>query len=170
MRFQSSKLRAPEWLIGAASALLLLDTFLLPWYGIGFKLGSGLIVNYPHADLDGWHALTVLRFLILLTALLGIAIWWLQATRDAPALPTVLTEIAIIPSGLLLLGLVWRVLIDVPGIHGISTRFVEVKLGGYLGLLFDAMIAVGVYRSLRQDFVSSDAGVKIERLSLDGGV
>ncbi len=170
MRFDSSKLRTPEWLIGAASALLLLDTFLVAWYAIGGQVQPGLFVQFPHSSVDAWHALTVVRFLILLTALLGIAVWWLQATREAPAVPTVLTEVAIIPAGLLLLALIWRVLIDVPGIYGIRTQFVEVKLGAYLGLLFDAIIVVGVYRSLRQDYAPQEAAAKIERLSLHGGL
>ena len=120
MRFDTRRLRAPEWTIGIASALLLLDTFALPWYAIGFTHGR-LIVTYPASALDGWNSLTVLRYLIVLSALLGLAVWWLQATRESPAIPTVLTVLFTIPSGLLLLALLWRVLIDNPGIHGLGS-------------------------------------------------
>lgn len=157
-------------MIGLASALLLIDTFLLQWYEVGYT-HNRLIVAYPASALNGWDSLSVLRYLIVLSALLGLAIWWLQATRQSPAVPTVLTVLFTIPSGLLLLALIWRVLIDIPGIHGLAAQFVEAKLGAYLGLVLSAALALGTYRSLREDGVSSDLGrQRIELRSLDGGV
>jgi len=170
MRLQASRLRAAEWVIGIASAVLLLDTFLLPWYEAGFT-HNGLIVSFPATALDGWHSLTMLRYLIVLTALVGLAIWWFQATRESPAVPTVLTVLEMIPSGLLLLTLIWRVLISSPAVHGFASQFVEVKLGAYLGLILAGAILLGSYRSLRQDGVSSDIGSRsIQRLPLDAGI
>ncbi|MGO9754350.1 MAG: hypothetical protein ACLP8S_31320 [Solirubrobacteraceae bacterium] len=170
MRLEPSRLRAAEWVIGIASAVLLVDMFLLPWYEVALT-HNGLIASFPASALDGWHSLTLLRYLILLTALVGLAIWWFQATRESPAVPVILTVLEMIPSGLLLLTLIWRILIDNPDIHGEPSQNVEAKLGAYLGLILAAAILLGTYRSLRQDGVSSDIGSRtIERLSLDAGI
>lgn len=163
MRPQASRLRAAEWVIGIASAVLLIDMYLLPWYEVAFT-HNGLIVSFPASALDGWHSLTLLRYLILLTVLVGLAVWWFQATRESPAVSTVLTVLEMIPAGLLLLALIWRVLIDNPGIRGVASQHVEAKLGAYLGLILAAAILLGTYRSLRQDGVPSDTGTrKLER-------
>ena len=103
MNFQATRLRFAEWLLGAASAALLIDTFLPSWYEVGG--GHGV---------TGWQALTVLRFLIVGCALVGLATWWAQATRRAPAIPVCLTVITLFVSSILVLALVWRVLIDPP--------------------------------------------------------
>ncbi len=168
MRFETWRLHAPEWMIAVASALLLIDTFALPWYEVGATFGRS-IVQYPHTSTNGWNSLTVLRYLIVLTALVGLAIWWLQATRESPALPTVVTELAIVPAGPLLLALIWRVFITPASIYGLPTQFVETKAGAYLGLLLAALIVIGIYRWLRVDGISSrTARANIEHLSLEG--
>jgi hypothetical protein len=167
MRFETWRLHAPEWMIAIASALLLIDTFALPWYEAGANFGQS-IVQYPHTATSGWSSLTVLRYLIVLTALVGLAIWWLQATRESPALPTIVTELAIIPAAPLLLALIWRVFITTPSIYGLPTQLVETKAGAYLGVLLAALIVVGIYRWLRVDGVSSKtARANIEHLTLD---
>jgi hypothetical protein len=117
----------------------------LPWYGV--DLGTPRrVYNYPSAPtVDGWNGLTTLRWLIVLTALVGLAIWWFQGTRSAPALPTALTVVAAIPSGVELIGLLWRVILDGPG-AGIGTR-----AGAYIGLVLSAAILGGIYWSMRVD-------------------
>jgi len=145
VRFETRRLRAAEWLIGAASAALLIDLFALPWYGIDLATPRRVYIYRSAQSVDGWNALTTLRYLILLTALFGLAIWWFQATRGAPALPAALTVVAAIPSGLELLGLLWRLLLDGPG-DGIGTR-----VGAYIGLVLSAAILGGIYWSMRVD-------------------
>jgi hypothetical protein len=133
--------------IGAASAALIIDLFALPWYGIDVG-APRRVYTYParpSLTANGWDSLTAVRYLILLTAFVGLAIWWLQATRAAPALPVVVTILAAIPSGLELLAVVWRVLIDLPG-SGLGAR-----AGAYVGLALSVVLAAGIYRSLRVD-------------------
>ncbi len=167
MRFEPSRLRSAEWVIGTASAAMLVDAFLLPWYEVGFRVGE-VYVSYARTSLNAWDSLTVLRFLVPLTALGGLAVWFAQAARESPALPVVLTTIGMIPSALLVLTLIWRVLIDNPGIHRVPSSFVEAKLGAYIGLILSVAIFLSIYRSLREDGVSSDIGSRrVEMLSLE---
>ncbi len=153
MTFQATRLRTAEWLLGAASAALVIDTFLAGWYDA--TGGDGV---------NGWQALTVLRYLIVVCALAGLATWWAQATRRAPAIPVCLTVLTLFVSSILVLALIWRVLIDPPA----SGPGSGVAAGAYLGLFLAALIANASYRSLRVDGIRPADGPKqIEKLRLD---
>ena len=153
MNFQATRLRPAEWLLGAASAALLVDVFVPSWYA----MAGGHGVN-------GWQALAVLRYLIVGCALVGLATWWVQATRRSPAIPVCLTVVTLFVSSILVLTLIWRVLIDPPT----SGPGSGVDAGAYIGLFLAALVANASYRSLRVDGIrAADGPQQIERLSLD---
>src|SRR5215475_2974382 len=106
MSFRLARLRPPEWALGVVSVALLVVLFGLHWYG---------------GD-NGWQSLTVLGPLTAVVAALGIAVWVLQATQSAPALPVALVVVELTLGLILVIGLIVRVAIGSP------------KLGGYLGL------------------------------------
>ena len=60
--------------------------FALPWYGAVQAAGASASVN-------GWHGLTHLRWLLLLTPSSRLALAGLQATRRAPAVPVTMSVI-----------------------------------------------------------------------------
>jgi hypothetical protein len=158
-----TRVRGGEWIAGGASLALLLCTFLLPWYGLTSVFAPTARTLGLKTTVDGWNSLETLRWLIVLTALVGIAVVLAQASRPGPALPVALTVITTVLGMLLLLGLIYRVLISQPG----GTMFTEAKAGGYAGLFFALTIVGGCYLSLREDGIApADAPAKIETLRL----
>lgn len=138
MRFRLDRLRAPEWALGAVSAALLAVLFALDWYGRA----------------SGWQALDVLGPYTAIVAAFGVALWVLQATSRAPALPVSLMAVQLALGMVLVVGLIIRIAIDPP------------RLGGYLGLALAVLVCAAAYMSLRVDGIAeADAPQFIETLS-----
>lgn len=145
---KASRLRWPEWLIGAGSAVLLASMLLLPWYA---------------HSVDGWNGLRHSRWLIVVTVAFGLAAGLVQAGRRAPAVPVTMTMLAGALGGLTVLWLIYRVLISPPG----ASRMV----GGFIGLAASAAIAYGGWRSMRLDGISeADGPGEIPVVDLTPGV
>jgi hypothetical protein len=98
-------------------------------------------------SITGWQALPTLRWLILATILAALALTWFQGARRAPALPASLSVIALVLSVLSALGLIYRVLISVPGPDALG----EAKAGAYIGLACALVLVYGAFRSLREE-------------------
>jgi len=156
--FGPERLRAGELIAGAGALALLAFTFLLEWYaGPASRAGVSMSIN-------GWHGLTDIRWLILLTTVAAILLVALQGTRPAPALPVTMSLIVTVLGALTLLGLLYRVVIDVPGPH------LHREPGAFLGLLSSIVLAYGGYASLRKESVAGrDGPQEIERIVLRPG-
>jgi hypothetical protein len=113
---------------------------------------------------NGWQSLDVLGPFTLVVSVLGVLVWWLAATRRAPALPA---SLAVIELGLSLVLLVWllvRVFLDVPGI-GPAGAAVGPQAGAYIALALALALMAGAYRSLRREGVAdADAVMFVETL------
>ncbi len=115
----------------------------------------------------GWQALSVLRWPIAVIGVTGVAILVLQATRRAPALPVAVTVLALIPAAVTLAGLIYRVIIAVPGIRGRPANAVVAQPGAYLAIALNLAVVVGIYWSMRLDATEhADATTPVERLRL----
>lgn len=147
-----SRLRRGE-LIAASSALALLAVmFLLKWYG-----APGV------ESVDAWHALSIVRWLMLLTIVLALALAYLQASQHSPAVPVTLSVLVLTFGLLLVLLLIYRVLINEPG----PDNLVDRKLGAFLGLLCAIGITYGGYLSLRREGLApKDERTEIETLAI----
>jgi hypothetical protein len=158
MRFEPSRVRWPEWTVGAGSMLLLGSVLLLPWYQLSESSpppGPRYFITY---SLDGWNGLHSARWLLLVTIVTGLALLFFQATRRAPAIPVTFSLLAALIGALAALWLIYRVLIDPPGGR---------QLGGWIGLLGACAIAYGGYRSLRLEGISpADAPPEIPTVRL----
>jgi hypothetical protein len=151
MNFDRSRLRWPEWTVGAGSVLLLAAMLLLPWYEFTASTpppGPQYFITY---SVDGWNGLQGARWLILVTILLGLALVFFQATRRAPAIPVTLSLFVALLGGIAVLWLIYRVPIDPPGGR---------DLGGWIGLIAACAIAYGGYKSLRREGIASADGPK----------
>jgi hypothetical protein len=168
VRFEISRLRGGEWIIGGASLALLISAFALPWYGIRAPYAATPASQGYPVTVDAWNSLATLRFLIVIVAIAGSLAWWLQATRRAPGLPVSATVATVVLATLLELGLIYRVLIDRPavllaGVAGVNID--EARVGAYAGLILTAAILFGAYLSLREDGIApADAPQTIETL------
>lgn len=170
MRFEAGRLRAGEWVLGTASALLILSLFTFPWYGqTSVYAGVDRSLGVP-IDATGFQSLTILRFVVLVAGLLGLVAWWLQATRPAPALPVCAVTATWGLACALFVVLIVRVLIDEPrvleaGSGGVDT--IGAKWGAYAALALTFALILGCYRSLRQDGIApADAPQAIDTLRL----
>jgi hypothetical protein len=127
MESEPPSLRRGEILAGASAVALLIVLFALNW------LRSGGVTR------DGWSAVPVLRWLILVAAVTALTLTVAQATWPGPALPVSLSVIATVLSALTVLLLVIRLL----------TTGATPQVGAYLGLLSAIAMTCGAFRSLR---------------------
>lgn len=146
MTFDARRLRTGELIAGGGGILLLAALFLLPWFGVG---GAGARTAGMVSSLDGWHSLTVVRWMLVIAIATSVALVFLTAARRSPAVPATLSMITCVLGGVSLLLLLYR-LIDHPGVASPGAP-VTAKPGLYVGLLAAALIAYGGYRSLRAE-------------------
>jgi hypothetical protein len=144
--FDTARLRAPEWVIGAASIVLLVATFGLTWYsprGALEPVAGGLGV----ASYNGWESNTVLGVLLLLSSLLGLSVFFAQASCRGPAVPVSLTVLLNPAAGLATLVVVIQLIFNKPGPNGL----VSLRAGAAVGLVACIVLLIAAYRSLRTD-------------------
>jgi hypothetical protein len=157
MRLHASRLRWPEWLIGAGGVVLLGAMLLMPWYQLTLTSGPPGPQYLVAQQVDGWHGLTGARWLLLITILLALSAAFFQAQRRAPAVPVTLCLLASIFAGLAVLWLFVRVAIDPPAGR---------EIGGWIGLLAAAAIAYGGFASVRLEGIEPvDGPLDIPKLN-----
>lgn len=164
MEFDASRLRRGELLAGGGAVVLLVSLLAIPWYGVTSPLAPTAAQLGAATSWNGWHGLAHLRWLVLLTIVLAFALVWLQATRNAPALPSAVGAFLTVIAILTVLALIYRVVINVPGSDSLVSR----KAGGFVGLASAIAIVYGAYRSLREEGLPArDARTEVERVPLD---
>jgi hypothetical protein len=155
------RLRRGELIAGLSGAALLVFMFALTWYAVRGPLRQTLAINlHQTTSYTGWTGLTHLRWVLLVTALVALALTYLQATSRAPALPVTLAVIVTVLGGLSTLVLIYRVLINTPA------SMLDQRAGAYLGLVAAAGIAYGGYSSMREESGADPAELDIETLRL----
>src|SRR5579859_3861496 len=143
MGLRASRLRRGEVLVAVGSVLLLVAMFLFAWANSPNPGGQG-VINTP---IDGWHALTIVRWMMLLTILCGLVLAFVQARMRAPAVPATFSLFTMLLGGLTSIALLVRVLLDPPdGVH----------FGGLLGLVSACAVAFGGWLSLRDEGIAPE--------------
>jgi hypothetical protein len=134
-------------LVSCVSALaLLICIFAMAWFG---RVGpSAAISGIGRASsVDGWTALTDARWLMMITILLclgSLALHIGQSAHGSKSDSGLLTLLVSLPTAVLVSV---RVLVALPSPESI----VDVKLGGYLGLLLCVGVALGGWRTLQEE-------------------
>jgi hypothetical protein len=129
-----SRLRRGEIIATLSAAVLVVLVFAVPWFS--FAAASG---GDTHAN--AWSALPTLRWLILVTAALGLLMGYFQATRSAPALPVALDHPLLPLSAITTIVLLIRIL----------TGEGSPLAGAIAGLVATAVLTAGAFMSLRQE-------------------
>jgi hypothetical protein len=154
MDFKLERLRPGEVIAGASALLLVVFMFALPWYGTKLPLGRTAAILVTVTSFNGWHSLSDLRWLMLVTIVAAFALFIFQATRRAPAVPVTFSVIVTVLALFTVLGLIYRVLINVPG----PNDLVDQKLGAYLGLVSAIGILWGGFASMRREGILEQDG------------
>jgi hypothetical protein len=121
------RLRSGEVIAGLAGLAALVLLFAGHWSG-------------AHGGQTGWRTEPVLRWLIVVTALSGIALTVAQAALRSPAVPVSLSVIITVLGALTTVVVIISLLV----IGG-------VELLGFAGWLAVAAVTVGAFRSLREE-------------------
>lgn len=142
------RLRAGEWIAGAAGVALLVALF-LDWYSVPLEpVGGGRFPALDAPSANAWEAFSVIDLLLALCALVPLVLVAFQATRVSQSLPvmwSVLTTIA----GMIAVLLVLYRLIDQPG----PNELVEVEPGAWIGLVAALAVIAGGWISMRTEAV-----------------
>lgn len=124
---------------GAALALLIV-MFAFEWYGVDGIPGKSEVSTVE----NGWHGLTIVRWVMLLTIAVTLGSLLRNAARGEgrgrAATGAAIAGLGAVTSLLL----IYRVLIDLPQ----PASVVDQKLGAYLGVLCALVIAAGGYEML----------------------
>ncbi|HEY2162183.1 MAG TPA: hypothetical protein VGH24_12815 [Solirubrobacteraceae bacterium] len=132
--------------VAAASALLLLILmFATQWYGVAGIPGTSAHAQAVSTE-NAWNALTVVRWLMLLTILVALAAVAMHAVGVSRSI-VALVRLAVAGLGsLTALLLTYRVLINLPS----PADVVDQKLGAVLGVACGYGIAVGGVEAIRE--------------------
>lgn len=155
------RLRRGELIAGASGMALLIFLFALTWYQVKGTLAPTLSLGlHQRTSYTGWQGLSNLRWLLLVTGLVALALAYFQAAERAPAIPVTLAVIATVLGALSVLVLIYRVLINTPG------GDLDQRAGAYLALLAAVGIACGGFASMRQETGSDPAELRIKTVRL----
>jgi hypothetical protein len=140
----SSRLRTGEIVAGIAGLALLVFLF-FDWFGGGAEV-TGSVTNgtatLSHPGISGWDALTDLPgFLIILSALSGIALACLAAAGQRVNIPIRRGMITALLGALAVLLILWRMFAGSP----------TLKIGVFLGLAAAIAITAGALMALGED-------------------
>jgi hypothetical protein len=140
---QLPELERGEVLSAISALLLLIAVFALKWFGVDGIPGRSAATSTENA----WHALTLGRWLILLTVVVCVGSVLLHLSQRSHGAKTN-TSLAVSALATLTLALlVYRVLIDLPA----ADRVVDQKLGAFVGLAFAFGAALGGYDAVRAE-------------------
>jgi hypothetical protein len=140
-----SRLRQGDLVAGLGGVALLIVMF-LDWYAAGGSARfQGQDINIS-LGFNAWQAFSVTDLILALTALSGIALAVLTASRRSPALPVAAGVITSTLGALATLLVFYRIL-NQPG----PNDFVEVKFGAFLGFLAVLAVAAGGYLAIRDE-------------------
>ncbi len=131
---QFSRLRRGEIIVALSAVVLIVLVFAVPWVSFA-NPGGG------HTSANAWTSFPTLRWLLLVTAALGLLVAYLQAARSAPALPVALDQILVPLAAITTLVLLIRLL----------TGSGSPQVGGWLGLVATAALTAGVFTALRAE-------------------
>ena len=125
------RLRAGEWITGAAGALLLVTLF-LGWY-------SG-----DDGTRTGWESLGALDVVLALLALAALAVPIVTAAYRVPAVPIAHQSLIVLASSLVTLAVLFRVL-------NLPDWATGREIGLWLGLLATLGVAAGALIAIRDE-------------------
>jgi hypothetical protein len=134
-------------LISAASALALLALmFGVAWYGVDRIPGAAATSSAAATSENAWDALALIRWLMLLTALVALGAVAVHARRPGRVTVARFRLALLALSTLTAVAVIFRVLLVLPS----PDRVPDQKLGAVLGTIAALGIAFGAYEAVRE--------------------
>jgi hypothetical protein len=131
--------------VGAGALLILMFAF--QWYGVAGVPGARSTEPAVQSSVNAWDALSLLRWLMLVTILLAAGSFVLHATQKGHGSRTNTSPLLMAAGALTSVLLVYRVFVDLP--H--PSEVLDQKLGAVLGVLSAIAIAFGGFDALREE-------------------
>jgi hypothetical protein len=131
---------------GGAAALLIL-MFAFEWYGVAGVAGRTTTEPAVQSAVDAWDALSVLRWLMLITIVIALGSFVLHSTQRGHGSRTNTSPLLLAAGALTAAFLIYRVFIDLP----LPSEVLDQKLGAVLGVFSAIAIAFGGFDALRED-------------------
>lgn len=139
-------LRTGEKIAGASGVALLLIMFIFDW----FTVDAGFGVSFGG---NAWDTMELIRFILLLTALAGIALAVIKATQSDVGMPVALSAIAAGLGGLSVLLVLFRIISPPDGGAG-DLLDIGRGIGVFLGLIAAAGVAYGGWVAMQEEGTS----------------
>jgi hypothetical protein len=139
------RLHSGEQIVGIASVLLLVVMF-LGWYEPTDLFGD------TGVSFSAWEAFSVNDVILLLTIVSGVVLVGLTLTQRTAALPVTAAVFVTALGFLSTLLMLWRVLIDQPGLGaGVPDAALDNTVWAWVGLACCVAILYGGYRTMRDE-------------------
>jgi hypothetical protein len=157
-----SKLTTGEKIAGVAGVLLLLIMFIFDWFS--YDVGGGFAD--VSAGGNAWDTMELIRWILLLAALAGIALAIVGAQATQPNMPVALSAIT---AGLGILGVIFVIIrIISPPDQGLGDLVdASRSIGVFLGLIAVAGVAYGGWTAMQEEGTSF--GDQADRFGGGGG-
>jgi hypothetical protein len=147
-------------LITASSALVLLVVmFATKWYGVDEIPGRVATRTQVTHAANAWHALTIVRWLMLATIVVAVGSVLLHGSQRSHGSKTNTGALVAVLGSITAVVLIYRVLIDLPSAGSV----VDQKLGAIIGVLAAIGIAFGGYESMLEERERARRGVHTSR-------
>jgi hypothetical protein len=133
-------------LIASAGGIILGISVFLAWFSLGNKHAAINTCHGPHTSCTAWHALTILRFLLLITAVAPAILAWIIIRGHALSWPR--GELTAVTALAALTFTVFRGVIDPPGA---PPSEISITYGWWVALVGGLLILIGsIWRSQEQ--------------------
>jgi hypothetical protein len=134
-----------EFIAAAGAVIVLVSLLSLKWFGVGGPVGRFAPRIATTSSVGGWHALGLLRWLVLLAAVVAPMPLLIRGAQRWLGLPRRIHVVVAALGALTTALLGYRVLIDLPD----PRHVVDQKAGAIAGLVGALMIAIGGAESTR---------------------
>jgi hypothetical protein len=130
-------------LIAVGGGIVLGVSLFLAWYSLGNRFATLNSCRGPNSTCSGWESLTILRFLLLITAVAPAILAWIILRGHALSWPR--GELTAVTALAALTFTVFRGVIDRPGA---PPSEISITYGWWVGLVGGLLILVGsIWRS-----------------------
>ena len=150
-----ARLRRGEQIAGISGLALLLIMFIFDWFSVSAAGGFG-----PSFGGNAWDTMELIRWLLLLTGIVGIALAVLSISQSEVNLPVATSAIA---TGLGILSVIFIIIRIISPPDGGVGDLIDVgrSIGVFLGLIAAAGVAIGGWMTMQEEGASfADAGTR----------